>query len=116
MQESKSMSLDTRLSNRAFMASYSSSESQELNGSGTDVLEDKLVEVVTWLVVVSTIGVSSLAGGVVAVVEEAKRTSKSNVLASGGAGNKGVTLEAVSFSTSYSEIKDWLGVLTQTKY
>ena len=53
------MLLEIRLNSRALRASNSSFESQELGGSGMNVLEDELVEVAPCLVGVSTIGASS---------------------------------------------------------
>ena len=95
--ESILMSLEIRLNSWALRASNSSSESQKCNGSG--IIEGEVVEVAAWLEVASKIGVSSLVGDVIVAVEGTARASKSSVLATKGAGDKGVAVELVAFFT-----------------
>ena len=100
IHESMLMSLEIRLINRALRASSSSSESQELNGSGR--IKGELVEVAAWLEVASVIGVSSLAEAEIVAVEGAAGVSKSIVLTVEGAVDKGAIAEVTSFSFSCS--------------
>ena len=94
------MSLEIRLINRALRASSSSSESQELKGSGT--IEGELVEVAAWLEVVSVVRVSSLAEVGILAVEGAAGVSISIVLTVEGTGDRGAMVEVAFFSFSLS--------------
>ena len=99
IHESMLMSFEIRLINRALRASSSSSESQELKGSGT--IEGELVEVAAWLEVAS-VGVSSLVEIGIVAAKGAAGVSISTVLTVEGTGDRRAVVEVASSSFSFS--------------